>query len=129
MNNPEIYYYGDGQIECVKYINESLGFHREDGPAYITWFPDGIKYYEGYFMNNSAHRVDGPATQYFHTNGNKEFEIYYLNGIKHREDGPAFTLWLRNGNKEREEYWLNGKMIFPKSLEEFKRIVKLMAFK
>ena len=88
MNNPEIYYYGDGQIECVKYINESLGFHREDGPAYITWFPDGIKYYEGYFMNNSAHRVDGPATQYFHTNGNKEFEIYYLNGIKHREDGP-----------------------------------------
>tara|TARA_R110000868_G_scaffold99024_4_gene272661 strand:- start:18914 stop:19240 length:327 start_codon:yes stop_codon:yes gene_type:complete len=93
------------------YLNGEL--HREDGPA-IEWF-DGEK---EWYLNGKLHRVDGHAIEW--SNGTKE---WFLNDLRHREDGPAFESF--NGNK----YWYyHGNHIDCKDLQEFLRMIKLMAF-
>lgn len=49
---------------------------------------------------------------------------HYKNGLLHREDGPA-VCWL---DEYPDEWWYNGTKIKCGSLEEFRRIIKLLAF-
>ena len=42
----------------------------------------------------------------YYENGQKEFEVWYLNGKRHREDGPAVQRWYPNGQKKSESWWL-----------------------
>jgi hypothetical protein len=76
----------------------------------IEYWSNGNKYFEVYYLNGKRHREDGPAYQSWYQNGNKYFEAYYLNGKYHREDGPAKLRWYKDGNKYFEEYWLDNKV-------------------
>jgi len=59
-------------------------------------------------MSGRFHRKNGPASISWYPNGQKEFEIYYIDGKCHREDGPAYILWYSNGQITYEEYYING---------------------
>lgn len=84
---------------------------------------------EGGYNSYNYHREDGPATQCWYENGQKWIEAYCINGLVHREDGPAFTEWDEYGQKKNEEYYLDNERVYPKSLDDLKRMVKLMIFK
>ena len=61
-----------------------------------------------HIINDKYHREDGPAYISYYINGNVRQKIYYINGKRHREDGPAYIYYYKNVNICREEYWLNG---------------------
>lgn len=70
-----------------------------------------------YYKNNKLHRENGPAV--FHVKTGDYF--YFYDNVLHRIDGPAVI--YGHGKKE---WYLNGKKY---STKDFKRIVKLLAFK
>lgn len=84
---------------------------------------------EEYDVNGLLHREDGPARIDYYRNGTPFKEEYRINGLLHRLDGPAVIHYRENGCIWDEHYYIDDEYIKVKSLEEFKKIVKLMAFK
>jgi hypothetical protein len=112
------------------YIKGTTIFHREDGPAYISW--DG---YGEWFRNGVTHRDGGPA--YY----NGECEHWYVNGELHREDGPALINddgnieWWFNGKRHRDDgpalirsdgkiFWYLNNILFTKKEEWFESLTE-----
>ena len=119
-----IEYHDNGNIKFILYRLYSL-FHREDGPAYQSWYYNGRICAEYYYLNNKYHRLDGPAYQYWYENGQKKQEVYYINDLLHREDGPAAQYWDINLNVNLNKilYFLNGvKYEREEWLEELKKM-------
>jgi antitoxin component YwqK of YwqJK toxin-antitoxin module len=86
----------------------------------ITYYENGIKRYEGWFLNNNYHREDGPAFQSWFSNGNKSYEGWYLNGILHRENAPAFIYYNQDGTIKESRWYLNGKNLSLKDIRKLK---------
>ena len=125
-------FYTSGQLLEEGYyitVNGEELLHREDGPAYIMYYEDGTKGREQYFVYGDFHREDGPAATIWFEDGKLSAEKYFVNGLFHRLDGPAEIYYFENGDVEDEIYYLNGKEVKTTSLKEFKKIVKLLAFK
>ena len=101
---------------------------KVDG-SYITYNANRVKYEEKYFLNGEKHREDGAAYIQYYENGNICREKYYINGLLHRLDGPAVVVYHKYGNIFYQKFHINGEFIEVASLEEFKKIVKLMVFK
>ena len=103
----KVEYYDNGNIQSVSYkLNGEV--HREDGPAYQTWFENGQKRAKYYYIDGKINRVDGPAFQNWYENGQQESEQYIINDLLHREDGPAYQEWSENGQLKHEEYYIDG---------------------
>ena len=66
----------------------------------ITYYDNGQKESEIYYLNGKEHREDGPAVQWRYKNGKKLYEAYYLNSRYHREDGHADQWRNKNGQKK-----------------------------
>ena len=82
----------------------------EDGIIHTkVYLDDGGLDYEYYMLNYRYHREDGPAYISYHGDGSVACEHYELNDKLHREDGPAFINYHRDGSIGWEKYWLNGK--------------------
>ena len=62
-----------------------------------------------YFFNNEFHRNDGPADISYYDNGDIKFEFYLRNGVIHRIDGPAAIFHNSDGFIENEWHVFNGK--------------------
>ena len=132
--------------------------HRIDGPAYILWYLDGTMHREHFYVKDHLHRTDGPALTVYRESGHIFSESYYIHDMFHREDGPAYieyynytkqpsyiayysnnkmhnlsgpALITYNENRSiwSKHYYINGECIKVKSLQEFKKIVKLLMFK
>ena len=73
-------YYTDGSIRYEEW-SQNGERHREDGPAWIRYLPDGSKY-EGWYQNRERHREDGPAGIGYYGNGSVEYEEWYWHGEK-----------------------------------------------
>lgn len=74
----------DGNLFEERYrIPPKFCFHREDGPAFISYYPGNI-------LNDA---------------------LYYNNGKRHRIDGPACTKYFMSGNIIEEQYWVNDQRI------------------
>ena len=104
--------------------NVIVNYYNHPGSTYF-----GKKCNEKHFVNKKLHREDGPAYTTWYGNGDIAFESYYINGILHRSDGPAHTQYNPNSIVVNQRYWFNGEQITVNSLEEFKRFVKLLMFK
>ena len=76
--------------------------------------------HEIYYLNGNRHRENAPADIFYYENGLPHMEFYHLNGEYHREDGPAYILYNKNGEIENEVYWLN-EVIYSKE-EYYKQI-------
>ena len=101
-------YYSDGTISCLAYFDVDEKLHRVNGPAKITFYPNGNISCIEYYINGILHREDGPARTRYHENDKIYYETYNINGILHREDGPAYIEYRDNGNLFREMYYENG---------------------
>jgi len=102
----------------VEYRNEEGNLHREDGPAYLGSY-DLKKFSHYYYINGKLHREnDLPAV--IKPGGYKK---WYFNDKLHRLNGPA------SKGPGYKYYYFHGEFIDVKSLKEFKKVIKLMAFK
>lgn len=125
IKKPIITYHQNGNISYEEYFfNKKL--HRIDGPAMISYNENGSKSCESYFLNGKRHRIAGPAYIWFNIDGSERIVQYYENGFLHRVDGPAFMQFYPKNIKS---FYLKGKHISAASDNEFKKIVKFLAFK
>jgi hypothetical protein len=66
----------------------------------IENYPNGRKSSEMWIVNGMQHRIDGPAYQSWYENGLKCVEKWHLNAhTPHRFGGPARRLWDESGKK------------------------------
>ncbi len=86
-------------------IPENLIYHRDDGPAYIEYHPDGKKYIEIWYKDGKIHRDGGPASRWYNKDGNIVCEAWFLNGKQHRVDGPAYIEYKLNLNSNSNEVY------------------------
>lgn len=54
------------------------------------------------------HREDGPAYTSYYMSGFVEIELYWFNNKRSREDGPAMIWYNEDGVIKAQEFWLNG---------------------
>lgn len=83
-------------------------FHREDGPAFQSWYSNGCIKKEMWVMNNITHRNDGPAIIEWYRKNTIKNEYWYRRGKFHREYGPSKQEWDANGIITKEEWNING---------------------
>lgn len=118
-----------------KYISDKRRMTRfisDRHYVYTHLFPNGKFFREEYCLIKSngnvvLHRDDGPAQSFWFETGELQSECHLVNGNTHRLDGPARTFYLFGEYKH--EYFINGERVFASSLDEFKKIVKLLIFK
>ena len=85
--------YSDGSFRRA-WVNGSGGLHREDGPAYIHYFPDGSIKEEWFYLCNVQHRELGPAVIWYNLDGSIVFETFILNGEHLGNNNIGFwVLW------------------------------------
>ncbi len=83
--------------------NISHQCHREDGPAYIHYYPNGSIQLEYFCFNGIFHREDGPAKISYYADGSIEWEIFYLNGkLLSENKGGFWRLWDKINKDERK---------------------------
>lgn len=99
MINPEIKEYDDGSVSYA-WHNDISDLHREDGPAFLSWYKCGHPKSELWFFNKRFHRCDGPAVQHWDEYGRLKVEEWCINGHHHRWDGPAWITYTTH-----DEYW------------------------
>ena len=117
----ESYWDGENWLELRKYkclikyyLNGKL--HRNDGPAFIGFYNDGLLGLEQYYINGLWYRINGPVIIEYHKNGSIKKEKYYFNSKKHRKDGPAEILFNNEGDIHFKKYYFNGKEFNPEDL-------------
>jgi len=90
MSKIDKLYYDSGELQGVTYRNDSGEYHREGGPAFISYYKDGSVECEVYWLNGGRHRTDGPAAISYNEDGSISVEEYFINSRRHREDGSAY---------------------------------------
>ena len=71
--------HSDGSFRRV-WRNASGKYHREDGPAFICYYPDGSIKAEYFYINGKSHRELGPAHIHYNGDGSIDDEWFYLYG-------------------------------------------------
>lgn len=94
-----------------KYKNEEGLLHREDGPAWSEYWPNGQLFFEYWLINGKYHRDgDLPAITVWHEDGTKYKESWLTKGEYHREgDLPVIRVWRPSGELRVEMYNSLGK--------------------
>ena len=96
----------------------------------IDFYLNGNKKHESYYVDGIRHREDRPAYISYWNSGSVCVEKYIYNGMHHRLDGPAIIYYYQNKYEIKKcLYYINDRLIECNSDEEFKKIVKLMMFK
>ena len=116
-----------GTVYRIAYIINGE-FHNISGPGEITWYKNGNKTQETFYINGIINNFILPnnvipAHTIWHENGNKHYETYYTDNKLHnfiRTDGtiiPAHIAWFIDGTKMREEFWEHGEFKYRKYLQ------------
>ena len=100
----------DGYLHKI-WRNKLGEHHREDGPAYICYNPNGSINSQSFSMNGQFHREDGPANIQYDSYGNIYYEGFFQYGRCHRKDGPAEIRRNKVGSINYEEFWIDGKFL------------------
>lgn len=72
----------DNSYEILYYYKDvgKYYYHKEDGPAYIGYYPNGVLRIEVYWVNNQIHREDGPARITYNKKGEAVLTEYIIHG-------------------------------------------------
>lgn len=97
------------------YTSDRRSFHREGGPAYISYSMQGHIATQAWYHNGQLHREDGPA--YIDA---ANYEQWYQYGRLHRLDGPAV---LYKDNRA-PQWYVRGYRIDATNQEEANKIIK-----
>jgi len=116
-----IIYHDNGNIEREYWHKEGNGsyWHREDGPAIITYHDTGELYDEEWWVDNKLHRIDGPAFIRYYLSGEKKHEEWWVDNKIHRIDGPACIYYNNDGTIWLETYHINGEELTKREWEEY----------
>jgi antitoxin component YwqK of YwqJK toxin-antitoxin module len=102
------------QPKRIQWLTTNGFFHNLLSQAHISWYKNGQKRYEEYYVYIKYHRDPnlGPARTYWYDDGQKSYEAYYLHDKFHRDPnlGPASN-WYENGQKSSEYYYVNGEEV------------------
>lgn len=92
------YYPGTDKIQRISYFDADEKYHREDGPAYITFTFNGVMTKEVYYRRGFRTRdpSEGPAFTEYYANGEKYLEIYMIADLPHNPHGPAKIWYFEN---------------------------------
>lgn len=90
------------------FIEGTIIHHREDGPALIKFYRNGIIQRNEYLLNGLTHRIDGPAKIIYDLRGEIQHLQYLINGKWHREDGPAIIEYDEFGHERYHTYMYNN---------------------
>ena len=115
-------FYPDGSLRYIEFKNIH-GFHRPDGPSYLSWHTNGQLAYQSYRINEKWNNffdtntnLTIPASQQWYTNGQLEYQEYYVdnkrnNFFNHETNKtiPAFQYWSDNGQLAYQSYFINDK--------------------
>lgn len=71
------------------YRNIFGAIHRRNGPAKQSWYGNGIKASEEFYINGKRHRVNAPAYMGWGANGAKSSYIYFKNDFFYNLNNPA----------------------------------------
>jgi len=94
-----VVYYFNGNIRYEKWHKEGDEYywHRENGPAFISYYDTGEKRHEAWWIDSKRHKIDGPARIWYNPDGTIG-EAYYINDIElskeEWEDHPLVQEWL-----------------------------------
>ena len=115
-NNYKIEYWDKEKtkIRSEEWFNSNGEYHRVDGPAYQSWYENGPKHYESWYLDGKYHRLDGPAVLRWFENGQKHVEYWY-----------SVQYWYENGQKSIESWYLDGKELSEREIVVLKRKRKL----
>jgi len=103
----------DEKAHTVTYSTDPEGsnLHRDDGPAYTAYYPNGRLKEEGWYTDGNWNRDSkaGPAVIYYNKKGKINSYTYWRNGLYHRptNEGPAQVHNLGTSN-EIVVYYQNG---------------------
>ncbi len=108
-----------GKYEYIKLYNSHGGIrvesymlgnklHRDDGPAEIRYYDNGVIMHKKYMQNGVLHNENGPACVAYHNNGKLEEISWYINGNYHRDKGPAVTKYYFSGNLNSTLWYRQG---------------------
>ncbi len=95
-------YYENG-LKALEFYYVGGKLHREDGPAAISYYEDGSVLSETYYIKGKKHRDDGPMSTYY-PDGTVMTETYYTEGKAHRDDGPAIIYYQPDGSVKSEKW-------------------------
>ena len=68
---------------------------------------------ETWRLNGQFHRTDGPALITYWPDGTVEYGQWLQHGQLHRPDGPAYTRYRPDGTVSFEERWFQGQQLTP----------------
>jgi hypothetical protein len=91
--------------------DDKWDLHREDGPAKISFYPDGSLNAEHYSIKGKMHRNGAPAQIFYNRNGSAAVCSFWNYDKRHRIDGPAYFAYDSCGSIGGEEFWINNKLL------------------
>ena len=80
---------------------------RANGPNDVKYVRGNLRS-ESYWEDLRYHRIDGPAVTTYWPDGKIQELLYYVEGKKHRTDGPAVIKYHSDGTVAKEEYWTDN---------------------
>ena len=119
-------YWSNGNIKHEIHYDLNGMFHREDGPAIISYYYNGNIKRETYYINGKKYRKDGPTNINYHGNGSICMEQYCVGCILHREDGPAWIVYYKNGDVQFYNYYIKNTNVTSQYEKYKKRLTKRM---
>lgn len=114
--------------KCTYQHGDTAGvLHREDGPAYEKYKPDGSLEAREWFYEGKYHREGGPAVErYFKGVGCDQ--AWYQHGKRHRTDGPAVIQYNTTERSVFEEYYIHGTILSKKEFYSNNFNIKHLCF-
>ena len=106
--NPPSKIFNYGQSIELTWKNQNNNLHNDNGPAIISYYPNGNISYKLWCANGKCHNENGPAYIRHDEDGNVAYKECYINDKLHNENGPAIIGYDEDGNIIRQEYWENG---------------------
>lgn len=85
--------------------------HREDGPAYIKYYLNGIIANQTWFIDNRRHSIDDKFTSaWYHPNGMISDVSWYIDDKRQREnDKPTYISWNDDGRLVKKIWFIDGR--------------------
>jgi|GEM_PF-1864996 len=91
----------DGTLRLRKHVVAGSDGVDVDHGAFVRWYDNGLKEYEGFFVYGKVHGIETA----WHRNGQKRTEQHYDHGLRH---GPRFG-WDEAGRLRQEEHYVRNK--------------------
>lgn len=97
-----------GMIKREEWKRDSY-FHREDGPACISYFETGVISYQAWYWYGQQHREDGPAWLEYYPNGSVKCQGWFIRDRLHNEDEPAVIKYYPDGTIKYQVWYYRGR--------------------